>query len=157
MKHGRPWIDQAVDDKFGSSWWKWWKCLRPCEYMPADNAEELDWEGVNKAGSNGVLLIVVVLAWWGSTGSEDLKSPGPEGWKVVLGEVSWVLERLRDIQPVEKPAQAGKKYIFHQDSTDYHTDQLVVMVDAKVPRAHGLTSRLQRKGMSCLAETRSAN
>lgn len=88
MRARRKWVDVEIRDlaAFETSWWAWWKALQPperadakCSTMPRPR-DTMDWEGLQKAGANGLLLLVVALRWWGKASGADA------GWQVAAND-----------------------------------------------------------------------
>ena len=66
MKHGCLWKDNPVDDDFGINLWVWWTMLKNSE------------DDFSVTRTNGILLIVLGLAWWGSHITEEIhQNPEP--------------------------------------------------------------------------------
>ncbi|PBK61729.1 hypothetical protein ARMSODRAFT_844667, partial [Armillaria solidipes] len=69
-----PDISEASLDSFAAKWWKWWIGMQP-EWRdvlgkegPLEISDRVrkgsDWSGLNKPGQNGLISVVVSLAWW---------------------------------------------------------------------------------------------
>lgn len=104
MKNARPWVDMHVGDEFPEQCEAWWNDLQPRNRQPFDRREDVtDWGVLNTAGPCGVMLILLVLTWW----RYIRQSEG--SWESVVEDVAWVLERMRDCEPVTKGSKGSKK------------------------------------------------
>lgn len=81
MRARRKWVDFEITDlaAFATSWRAWWKASQPPERanselssMPVPR-DTMDWECLQKAGANGLLLFVVALRWWGKASDADVE------------------------------------------------------------------------------------
>lgn len=103
MKNHRKWTDVPIKDLdgFRKAWWSWWSALQP-EARMADadrrNNEamkvpsvDMDWEKLRKPGKNGLLLIMLALAWWGASSDDDR-------WKKAVADVSAVIRCMGSVE-----------------------------------------------------------
>ena len=95
--------------KFGDCWSAWWKVLQPDwrgENLSRDIPLDATWAPLLAGGANGVVLVVLSLAWWirGSTeaGVSD------ERIAAAIDDVSWSLVHLKIASAAEKAH--GKKH-----------------------------------------------
>jgi hypothetical protein len=83
MKGGRKWNEPEISSDFVTSWWGWWRALKA-------DVQQLD-----VAGPNGVLLLVLGLAWWAVHEKKgDIKDVGVGGWNTAVEEVTSMLTSL---------------------------------------------------------------
>jgi hypothetical protein len=79
MKKRRRWVDQDIGgDEFVSCWWDWWGNLKDSP------------EGLNVAGPNRLVLVILALAWWGESDAGHDLGEGP-GWREAVEEVTTVI------------------------------------------------------------------
>ncbi|KAF9501279.1 hypothetical protein BDN71DRAFT_1426888 [Pleurotus eryngii] len=114
MPKGLMTIEIDDRDKFGSTWWKWWKSMQP-SWRDIDEDIELQrrhqdyhlsvchapgaWSSMDKPGQNSFLSVVASLAWWGRAFTnahpdanwmmvdEDVPT-----WILAARDVVWVME-----------------------------------------------------------------
>ncbi|KAJ7756677.1 hypothetical protein B0H16DRAFT_1314918, partial [Mycena metata] len=120
IKEHRVYDDYKLNQGFGERLLAWWKELGPKNQwagveagadLPADfrNCSAwATWGRVNVPGRNGLLLIVLGLAWWGQAVWNEGAAAGLGGgekalasaadWKTLAEDVKWVMEEvvLRD-------------------------------------------------------------
>ncbi|KAL6298089.1 hypothetical protein BKA93DRAFT_831002 [Sparassis latifolia] len=73
MKIARLARDMEIDDSvaFAKGWWGWWTSLQPSTRAVGDDGKlqqdrsAVVWDSLCITGPNGLLLVVVCLAWWG--------------------------------------------------------------------------------------------
>ncbi|KAG6836039.1 hypothetical protein H0H93_012003 [Arthromyces matolae] len=88
MSKTRRWDDVETNDKFVTSWWTWWNSLK--------DLVELNRSKVEKGGSNGLMLVVLGLAWWGARiGIEGQSIRGTGSWSSAVCDVKATLELLQ--------------------------------------------------------------
>lgn len=85
MKSGRKYENQLITDinVFEKKWWAWWYEIQPAARQlrggqgalqgPNSTAlkrpsEVQDWKKLHKTGTNGLILVILSLVWWGDTG-----------------------------------------------------------------------------------------
>ena len=99
MRASCPWRDMPVNDlaDLKMKWRAWWAKL-----WPADATGEF----LQKPGKNGVLLVIMSLAWWGNAVGDDME------WKVAVSQVVEVLRSLQVAAGEKLPAQdsAARKH-----------------------------------------------
>ncbi len=93
MKRARKLVDYPIEDvdKFADSWLGWWKSNKPptiSDELPAN----FDWAVLNVTGSNGLLLFMLSLAWWGSVVGDGQGNRGK--WLLAVGDVRVVFDRV---------------------------------------------------------------
>ncbi|KAJ7711571.1 hypothetical protein B0H16DRAFT_1343631 [Mycena metata] len=86
-------------DEFATQWWAWWAALAPLwratnaqgRLQPGDDAQGADgpWEGLVHPGANGILIVLLTLAWWREEEGEE-----SETWSSAVQDVKWVLGGL---------------------------------------------------------------
>lgn len=96
-KSHRPLKDQPPRlrslDEFVTEWWAWWALLQPVERVLGLDGKynvpksEMDWSALAKPGSNGFLLIMLTLTWWGMLRADN-------GWARAVKDVTDVLRVL---------------------------------------------------------------
>lgn len=101
MKNHRRWahVDIKNTPKFTGAWWHWWDYLQPAEQsrdpvtlrLPTPSAD-MDWRDLKKAGRNGLLLIMMVLTWWGK------ESRNSGDWKKAVNEVTEVMHCMIEVE-----------------------------------------------------------
>ncbi|KAI0054744.1 hypothetical protein BV25DRAFT_1778540, partial [Artomyces pyxidatus] len=75
IKYARPWTGDFWAgtpnlNTFPNQWWAWWANLQPptrardAAGVLSRNTTELDWDLLRRGGKNGVLSVMVALAWW---------------------------------------------------------------------------------------------
>ncbi|KAG6805003.1 hypothetical protein H0H92_001196, partial [Tricholoma furcatifolium] len=58
MRGKRRWVDVEIDDGFATAWLAWWSGLK--------EGGDTNIAKLAKGGANGLLLVVIGLAWWGN-------------------------------------------------------------------------------------------
>lgn len=118
-KSKRPLKDQPPRQRSAeaciANFWQWWTSLQPLEraYNPALSknirpSKEMNWEKLEKPGRNGVLLVMLLLTWWGSFSGYDT------GWLRAVNDVTSVLRCLGatapedDLSPSSTPSNKRK-------------------------------------------------
>ncbi len=101
-------------DKFGSTWWKWWKSMQPSwrdvdedielqrrhqDYHPSVCHAPGAWSSMDKPGQNGFLSVVASLAWWGRAFTDAhpdadwvMVDEDAPTWILAARDVVWVME-----------------------------------------------------------------
>lgn len=76
-----------------TEWWAWWTLLQPPERVFDVNGKAnkplstMDWTSLAKTGSNGFLLVMLTLTWWG-------KLKADSEWQRAINDVTAVLRSL---------------------------------------------------------------
>ncbi|KAF8210704.1 hypothetical protein K438DRAFT_1450183, partial [Mycena galopus ATCC 62051] len=90
-KYGRsPKKAPELDPNFDERWWEWWGNLLPpwrqrnSKGLP-EPGKQGPWGVLIHPGANGMLIVLLALAWW--RGSEALAS---ESWVAAVKDVGWV-------------------------------------------------------------------
>ena len=81
--------------EFGTTCLAWWRAMQPSwrgEELKREIPGNADWSPVLCGGPNGMLLVVLVLAWW--IGSCDIGSLADERLMEMVAEVSWTLGEM---------------------------------------------------------------
>ncbi|KAF8197799.1 hypothetical protein K438DRAFT_1967359 [Mycena galopus ATCC 62051] len=115
MKEHRIFKDYAVRPEFGAELFDWWKQLGPPQRW-ADVGEgkkkeasrkasdffSLTWSKLFKRGRNGVVLLILGLAWWGQSicnaaakdglGAEAVALASDELWGLLVEDIRWALD-----------------------------------------------------------------
>ncbi|KAJ7829804.1 hypothetical protein B0H14DRAFT_3465340 [Mycena olivaceomarginata] len=120
MKEHRPLTtDYPVGADFGAQLLDWWKNLGPPSRWvdvgegegknkePSHIASKfwmLDWQKLHKRGRNGVILLLLGLAWWGQSicngaagdglGARKAALAANDIWQFMVDDVTWVLEAV---------------------------------------------------------------
>ncbi|KAG6824250.1 hypothetical protein H0H92_007540 [Tricholoma furcatifolium] len=85
MRGGRRWTDIEVDAGFAGTWSAWWRMLKE------------DLSKISKGGANGMVVVVIGLAWWGHQAKEiGRQYKGEDGWGWAIQDVRSVLKMLSD-------------------------------------------------------------
>ncbi|KAJ7260022.1 hypothetical protein B0H12DRAFT_1014217, partial [Mycena haematopus] len=94
-KYGRnPQKAPVLDDNFPECWWGWWSALAPT-WRPRNSAGHPEagsqgpWGALVHPGANGMLMVLLALAWW-----RDSEATASESWMEALKDVGWVLSSL---------------------------------------------------------------
>ncbi|KAA1479566.1 hypothetical protein DENSPDRAFT_743101, partial [Dentipellis sp. KUC8613] len=100
----RPWIWKKLDnyfnmETFSKEFWVWWQNLQPEGRVVsprgcAKDGFEPDWEKVSCRGKNGMISVVVSLAWWGEKASASGSEQDITSWKAAVADVAWVLRAV---------------------------------------------------------------
>lgn len=83
--------------KFGCSWNEWWFGMQPSwreEGKSHDVPPEADWFPLLNGGPNGMLIVILALAWW-KRSSDDKDSSEQASIAFGIDEVSWVLVQMQ--------------------------------------------------------------
>ncbi|TFK80860.1 hypothetical protein K466DRAFT_461018, partial [Polyporus arcularius HHB13444] len=93
MKRARKLIDFQIEDVdvFAAAWFKWWNSNKPAS-IDGDVPANFDWAVLNVTGTNGILLFMLTLAWWGSVASGNQGHRGK--WLLAVGDVRLVFDRI---------------------------------------------------------------
>ncbi|RDX40321.1 hypothetical protein OH76DRAFT_1459537 [Lentinus brumalis] len=109
---------------YAEKWWKWWAGLQPswrirdAQLRPVIGGEG-DWEALKKPGKNGLLMVLLSLAWWSDAATAATRSQ----WDIAVKDVSWVMvsmgkgaassagatERKRSSSMVDDQRRASKR------------------------------------------------
>ena len=102
--------------EYGDRWTTWWWSMEPSwrdpelpSYLPSEIPDG-SWSNMLCGGPNGLLLVVIALAWWMKYRTEADSSLIKEA----ALDVTWVLGQLRialDVQVVDK----GKNRVLEDD------------------------------------------
>ncbi|KAG6823384.1 hypothetical protein H0H92_010421 [Tricholoma furcatifolium] len=85
MRGGRRWTDIEVNGGFAGAWSAWWRTLKE------------DLSKISKGGANGMVVVVIGLAWWGHQAEEvGRKSRGEDGWGWAVRDVGSILKVMSD-------------------------------------------------------------
>ncbi|KAG6807038.1 hypothetical protein H0H92_009038, partial [Tricholoma furcatifolium] len=85
MRGGRRWTDIEVDAGFAGAWSAWWRTLKE------------DLSKISKGGANGMVVVVIGLAWWGHQAEEvGRKYKGEDGWGWAVRDVGSILKVMSD-------------------------------------------------------------
>jgi hypothetical protein len=86
-------------NEYTMAWISWWKGMQPegrktdpqAWPLPRMDFTTEDWSSVARAGSTGLLLVVIALAWW----ADHIQGAGQlEEFLVAVEDVSWVLSQI---------------------------------------------------------------
>ncbi|KAI9061266.1 hypothetical protein FKP32DRAFT_1576315 [Trametes sanguinea] len=86
-----------IEDEAGYSvsWWKWWTGMQP-DWRRRDAEGHLvrdgsgSWEALSQPGKNGILIVLLSLAWWRNNATEvTLKD-----WDAAVQDVGWVIKSM---------------------------------------------------------------
>ena len=83
---------------FGTSWKAWWQAMQPVwrsTSLSRDIPSDADWSPLLCGGANGLLLIVLALAWWIQADSKNDISD--DHIADATEDVCWVLGHLKTI------------------------------------------------------------
>jgi hypothetical protein len=120
--HQSPWIAPADAAEFGLTVLRWWNAIQPqfCQSsegeMPrptyvSDTALGDVWSSLRKGGPNGLVTVVILLAWWGTavqTVPAFTKDSCPE-WGAMVQDVNRVFGEMYSTQVTLKcPAEGGE-------------------------------------------------
>ncbi|RDX39725.1 hypothetical protein OH76DRAFT_1490873 [Lentinus brumalis] len=94
MKRARKLVDYPIKDvvTFADGWLKWWTSNKPVSDGTIDVPANLNWAVLNVSGSNGVLLFMLLLAWWGAALEDDQENRGK--WLLAVSDVRVALDRV---------------------------------------------------------------
>lgn len=105
--------------EYGDRWDAWWWSMQPSwrePESPFDIPSEVSadsWSNLLCGGPNGLLLVILALAWWMRSSSETDLSP----IKDAATDVTWVLDQLRLALEV---GNKGKKRELESEPADDH-------------------------------------
>ncbi len=93
MKRARKLVDFPIQDvdEFADAWLKWWKSNKPAT-IEGDVPPNFDWAVLNVTGSNGLLLFIFTLSWWGSAVDDKQGQRGK--WLLAVNDVRLVFDRV---------------------------------------------------------------
>lgn len=89
----------AITDisQFSQSWWGWWQGLQPAWRLRDSSNRPLissmvgdHWGGLVRPGKNGLLLVLLTLAWWKNVCTELTLFE----WEAAVADVSWVVSQM---------------------------------------------------------------
>ncbi|KAL6298296.1 hypothetical protein BKA93DRAFT_703316, partial [Sparassis latifolia] len=97
MKIARPARDMEIDDPiaFARGWWGWWTSLQPSTWAVGDDGKPQQdwsavvWDSLCITGPNGLLLVVVCLAWWGMVVVGKASADQENNWCAAVADVAW--------------------------------------------------------------------
>ena len=108
-------------------WKTWWSGLQPdgrkadpqAWPLPHSDFMTADWSSVACAGSTGLLLVVIALAWWGyyATGECQTKE-----FLLAVDDVLWVLTQMESLPP---PKANTKHDLDHEDDGPNNKNPLI--------------------------------
>ncbi|KAJ7507644.1 hypothetical protein B0H11DRAFT_1704936 [Mycena galericulata] len=91
----RPTKPPPLDvEKFEKEWWAWWTALAP-DWRQKDEKGRLveggegEWGVLVHPGANGVLMVLLGLAWW-----RDKEEVATASWLAAVADARWVLSGL---------------------------------------------------------------
>ncbi|KAG6819390.1 hypothetical protein H0H93_012237 [Arthromyces matolae] len=94
MRGGRRGYEVVVDDSFASQWGEWWKALRG-EGVEVSQLGKAGAKRLGKGGANGMLLVVLGLAWWANHIDDASRADkGVGGWEASVKDVKAALKSL---------------------------------------------------------------
>lgn len=109
FKNGRKSSGQGWDsccegdgDTFGEGWRAWWSDIQPRTRERDGNGAlsrnqvDIDWACLCKAGSSGMLLVLVTLSWWRTRLGQAEALSSLADWEDAVNDVAWVLGYLKD-------------------------------------------------------------
>ncbi len=87
-------------------WWLWWGGLQPEWREMNERGRPIiggrgSWERLERPGQNGLLLVLLALAWWGEVASPTTK----EDWLAAAKDVAWVVSQMAANAAREKPTK----------------------------------------------------
>ncbi|KAJ7920717.1 hypothetical protein B0H13DRAFT_1605096, partial [Mycena leptocephala] len=90
-KSGRnPKKPPSLQADFTEHWWAWWSALAlPGGSETARLGNEGPWGELVHPGANGILMVLLALAWW----REEETTPSMS-WLAAVKDVGWVLSGL---------------------------------------------------------------
>jgi hypothetical protein len=119
MKEHRIFKDYTVTAKFGAELFEWWRDLGPQNrWKEVGEAEDshweasrihtdfwsIDWGKLGKRGRNGMVLLILGLAWWGQSvcnaavgeglGAGEVALQTNQLWQLMVEDVWWVLKEV---------------------------------------------------------------
>ncbi|KAL6302864.1 hypothetical protein BKA93DRAFT_751001 [Sparassis latifolia] len=102
MKVAQPTRDMGIGDSrtFAMMWWAWWTSLqlsaRPVgkDGRPQKNESVTIWDDLCITGPNGLLLVVLCLAWWGSAVVGGASPDEENDWCAAVEDVAWSLSKM---------------------------------------------------------------
>ncbi|KAJ7708876.1 hypothetical protein B0H17DRAFT_1124670 [Mycena rosella] len=105
MKHHRPTGDWTVSPSFGKEMLDWWR----------DIGLLMEWVSLHILGTNGMILVILRLSWWGQSivntaagqglGAGEAALVNSAEWNYMLDEVLWVLKEMTDEMEEEVRAE----------------------------------------------------
>jgi hypothetical protein len=81
---------------FGKLWYEWWNKMQPRwrrNVTSHDVPLEANWSPLLNGGPNGILIVILALAWWNQKSVDD--SSERASIQSAIDEVSWVLVQMR--------------------------------------------------------------
>ncbi|KAG6822634.1 hypothetical protein H0H92_013127 [Tricholoma furcatifolium] len=97
IRGGRRWEDMPIDDGFAGSWSVWWT-----------NVKNSGRDKFAKGGANGLLLVMVGLAWWGNHIEEiGRSSKGTDSWAWAVDDVRLTIDALSQDLKEGKSGEGG--------------------------------------------------
>lgn len=90
-------------------WWEWWAGLQPAWRECDDRGIPViggsgDWNALRAPGKNGLLIVLLSLAWW----REAATNATMQRWTAALADVAWVIQSMaaQALQDKELSARA---------------------------------------------------
>ncbi len=94
------------EPSYAELWWLWWSGLQP-EWREKDEHDrpiiggEGSWDCLERPGQNGLLLVLMSLAWWGEVASPTTKTD----WIAAVKDVAWVVSQMAANAVGDKPTK----------------------------------------------------
>ncbi|EIW53636.1 uncharacterized protein TRAVEDRAFT_94269, partial [Trametes versicolor FP-101664 SS1] len=79
------------ESQYAMLWWEWWAGLQPAWRECDDRGIPViggsgDWNALRAPGKNGLLIVLLSLAWW----REAATNATMQRWTAALADVAWV-------------------------------------------------------------------
>ncbi|KAJ7469894.1 hypothetical protein B0H11DRAFT_1722909, partial [Mycena galericulata] len=83
-------------ESFEKDWWAWWSGMAPAWRMKNAEGRPLqggtgEWGSLKHPGANGLLMVMLGLAWW----REKEEEVASTSWMAAVTDVAWVLRGLK--------------------------------------------------------------
>ena len=110
-------------EDFGTSWNSWWRAMQPSwrgEALLRDAPVKDDWRPLFCGGANGLLVVIVALAWW----IQAISSDSGSDWshiEAAVDEVGWAVVQLRTALIGDVSNSIGKKRLHESDTSQLPT------------------------------------
>lgn len=103
MRGGRKTGKNPIDDldEFVNDWWTWWRNMQPGRLFELENPpastynDNFTWDGLDRTGSCGIVLVMVSLVWWGEA---VVDREGECLWRKAVADVAWVFGELSKVK-----------------------------------------------------------
>ncbi|KAF7985449.1 hypothetical protein HWV62_5193 [Athelia sp. TMB] len=90
----RGWGDTKIQDltAFAAQYHVWWKALQPAERATSTSPTlpppeyDMDWSGLRRPGSNGIILVAIALRWWGTASNADAN------WRLAAQDFAYAIQ-----------------------------------------------------------------